>query len=86
MTPEEIALNAHYFPNYLVFRRQAEHESGDKEEWQGFVKDIKISLKKSQQDIKKQIESQQFKLAKRFESQIQALSNFIANVSKRNES
>lgn len=46
MGPEDL-LNKVYFPNYLVYRRLAEHESSNLQEWQGFVKDIKVSQKKS---------------------------------------
>ena len=46
------ARNPIYFPKYLLLRRSAEQEDGDQAEWQGFVKDIKLSMKQQQTKIK----------------------------------
>ena len=48
MSQEELDDN-NLFPNYLVPRKPADHEKqGD--EWQGFVNDIKVSMKKMIQE------------------------------------
>ena len=50
MSQEELDDN-NLFPNYLVLRKPADHEKqGD--EWQGFVNDIKVSMKKMIQEQK----------------------------------
>ena len=49
---EDDTKNPIYFPKYLILRRSAEQVDGDQAEWQGFVKDIKLSMKQQQTKIK----------------------------------
>ena len=45
MTQEELD-NSDWFPNYIIFRRKA-IKTHDKEQWQGFVNEIKNNFNKS---------------------------------------
>lgn len=44
MTQEDF-LNIEYFPKYLILRRAVGSGNDSSEEWQGFIKDIKSTMK-----------------------------------------
>eukprot|EP00347_Sterkiella_histriomuscorum_P019929 403339764 len=43
--------NEKYFPSYIIYRRPVEDQIDDNQEWQGFVKDLKKSIFKTQTEI-----------------------------------
>ncbi|CDW87819.1 wd-40 repeat protein [Stylonychia lemnae] len=44
-----------YFPNYIVVRRQINNETNDAGEWQGFIKDLKQTIRKTASKSKSEI-------------------------------
>ncbi len=49
MMSHEDKNNSEYFPQYLILRRAVGAGMNSQEEWQGFIKDIKQTLKITQQ-------------------------------------
>jgi len=56
--------NSAYFPKYIVLRRPAKAEGGEGAEWQGFIKDMKKTLKLNIQKILNSIQRTQEKNVK----------------------
>ena len=50
MTAEE-EKDAEYFPRYIVLRRPVRSDGNTAEEWQGFIKDLKVTVKTSSQRV-----------------------------------
>eukprot|EP00347_Sterkiella_histriomuscorum_P015684 403356086 len=59
---EEELISEQYFPKYMILRRPVSSSDGENGEWQGFVKDIKNTIKtastKQKSDIQYQIQAQ----------------------------
>lgn len=42
---EDDEKNPYYFPRYIMLRRPVRTDGGNMEEWQGFIKDLKGTVK-----------------------------------------
>ena len=59
---EEDCKNPAYFPKFLLLRRQVGSKSSDAGEWQGFIKDLKNSVKTTMLRSKNEIMHNQKRL------------------------
>ena len=55
LNAEEIE-NPSYFPKYLILRRASQQKGNELVEWEGFIKDLKVSMKQNQTKIKEQMD------------------------------
>ncbi len=76
---EDDAKNPIYFPKYLILRRSAEQVDGDQAEWQGFLKDIKLSMRQQQTKIK----SDMSQLMNKVETKIEAQAEKVTQMDKK---
>ncbi|CDW79775.1 wd-40 repeat protein [Stylonychia lemnae] len=55
LTPKDEAEKKFYFPEYIILRRAVETSEGDQGEWQGFIKDLKYTIRTSAQKSKAEV-------------------------------
>eukprot|EP00347_Sterkiella_histriomuscorum_P013895 403362947 len=74
---EEELTSEQYFPKYLILRRPVSSSEGENGEWQGFVKDIKNTIKTSSTKQKTDIQFQIQALTEKMEVQSQNLKSEV---------